>query len=158
MGAVTPGPVSSAVGHPSTYGLPRGLRPERRPRPARGWRTARRARAGQGSLRGGLRSQEPPDVAQHPDHRHSTPVRRTKERSATVTTKRPPSPPSSVQPVNRSELERVIGGTHHNPHAVLGPHPHDGAVTVRTLKPLADSVFVELVDGSRAELHQEFEG
>ena len=69
-----------------------------------------------------------------------------------------PTPPPSVKPVSRSELERLISGTHHNPHGVLGPHPHDGAVTVRTLKPLAGSVTAEMADGSRTELRHEFEG
>ena len=63
-----------------------------------------------------------------------------------------------MKPISRSELEQLIAGTHHNPHAVLGPHPHDRAVTIRTLKPLAESVVVEMADGSRAELHHELEG
>jgi len=61
-------------------------------------------------------------------------------------------------PVSRGELERLIGGTHHNPHGILGPHPHDGGVTVRTLKPLADSVVVETPDGARTQLRHEFDG
>ena len=69
-----------------------------------------------------------------------------------------PSTQPSAKPVNRGELERVIGGTHHNPHAVLGPHPHDGGVTVRALKPLADNVVVESADGSRTQLRHELEG
>ena len=40
------------------------------------------------------------------------------------------------------ELEQIIRGEHGSPHAVLGPHPHDGGVTVRTLKPLARRVEV----------------
>ncbi len=70
----------------------------------------------------------------------------------------PPSPRSSVKPVNRGQLERLVAGADHNPHEVLGPHPHDGAVTIRALKPLANSVIVELDDGSRAELRHELEG
>ena len=75
-----------------------------------------------------------------------------------MTTATPASSPSSVKPVERSELERLIAGTHHDPHGVLGPHPYDGAVTVRTLKPLASSVIVEMNDGSSVELRHEFEG
>ena len=52
----------------------------------------------------------------------------------------------------------MIAGTHHNPHGVLGPHPHDGAVTVRTLKPLARNVVVETVGATRVELSHELEG
>ena len=70
-----------------------------------------------------------------------------------------PAPsPSSVKPVERRELERLIAGTHHDPHGILGPHPYDGSVTVRTLKPLASSVIAEMNDGSSVELHHEFEG
>ena len=43
------------------------------------------------------------------------------------------------------------------PHAVLGPHPHEGAVTVRVLKPLASEVVV-LHDGQRTPLAHEHEG
>ena len=70
----------------------------------------------------------------------------------------PPPSTRTVKPVGRGELERLIGGTHHNPHGILGPHPHDGGVTVRTLKPLADSVVVESPDGARTQLRHEFEG
>ena len=73
-------------------------------------------------------------------------------------TSQTPSRQPSAKPVSRTELEQLVLGTHHNPHAVLGPHPHDGAVTVRTLKPLAENVVVEMADGSRAELLHELEG
>jgi len=75
-----------------------------------------------------------------------------------VTIATPASSPSSVKPVERTELDRLIAGTHHDPHGVLGPHPYEGAVTVRTLKPLASSVTVEMNDGSSVELDHEFEG
>jgi len=41
----------------------------------------------------------------------------------------------AVLPVADSELSQVVRGEHGNPHGVLGPHPHDGAVTLRVLKP-----------------------
>jgi 1,4-alpha-glucan branching enzyme len=44
-----------------------------------------------------------------------------------------------------------------DPHAVLGAHPHDGGVTVRTLKPLASSVTV-LYGETRVELTHEAHG
>jgi 1,4-alpha-glucan branching enzyme len=75
-----------------------------------------------------------------------------------VTTNAHPSPPPSARPLDRSELERLVAGRHHNPHTVLGPHLHDGTVTVRTLKPLADNVVVEMADGTRVKLSHEFEG
>ncbi len=70
----------------------------------------------------------------------------------------PASSPSSVKPVERRELERLIAGTYHDPHGILGPHPYGGAVTVRTLKPLASSVIAEMSDGASVELRHEFEG
>jgi 1,4-alpha-glucan branching enzyme len=75
-----------------------------------------------------------------------------------VTIATPASSPSSVKPVERRELERLIAGTYHDPHGILGPHPYGGAVTVRTLKPLASSVIAEMSDGASVELRHEFEG
>ena len=49
-----------------------------------------------------------------------------------------------VQPVDHSELDRIVDGSHHDPHSVLGPHMSGGSVTVRTLRPLATSVAVSL--------------
>jgi 1,4-alpha-glucan branching enzyme len=45
--------------------------------------------------------------------------------------------------VAREELDRIVGGAHHNPHGVLGAHPNpDGTTTIRTLRPEATSVSV----------------
>ncbi|MDQ6851050.1 MAG: 1,4-alpha-glucan branching protein GlgB [Actinomycetota bacterium] len=51
-----------------------------------------------------------------------------------------------------AELDRLVSGTHHNPHSVLGAHPTgDGRTVVRTLRP--DATGVELRIGkSRAPL------
>ena len=43
---------------------------------------------------------------------------------------------TTVKPVDRHELELLIRGEHGQPHTILGPHPHEGGVTVRVLKPL----------------------
>ncbi|MGX9346919.1 1,4-alpha-glucan branching protein GlgB [Microbacterium sp. KNMS] len=48
----------------------------------------------------------------------------------------------SVLPIDPAILAQIAHGEHGDPHAVLGPHPHDGGVTVRVLKPLAKSVTV----------------
>jgi 1,4-alpha-glucan branching enzyme len=63
-----------------------------------------------------------------------------------------------VKTVDRHDLERLVAGEHHNPHELLGPHPHGGAVTVRTLKPLADSVVAETADGTLVSLTHELGG
>ncbi|HWM75360.1 MAG TPA: 1,4-alpha-glucan branching enzyme, partial [Nocardioides sp.] len=52
------------------------------------------------------------------------------------------------------ELDQIIRGEHGEPHAVLGPHPGDGTVTVRTLKPLARRVEVLYKGGPIALTHE----
>ncbi len=52
------------------------------------------------------------------------------------------SPTSTVKPVSRDELAQIVSGEHGDPHQVLGPHPHEGAVTVRVYKPLASRVAI----------------
>jgi 1,4-alpha-glucan branching enzyme len=43
-------------------------------------------------------------------------------------------------PVAPEELDRLLGGAHPDPHSILGAHPYAGAVTVRALRPEAESV------------------
>jgi 1,4-alpha-glucan branching enzyme len=62
---------------------------------------------------------------------------------------------STVRPASTTELDQVVRGEHGNPHGVLGPHPHDGAVTVRVLKPLASSVEVRWDGGTVALTHEQ---
>jgi 1,4-alpha-glucan branching enzyme len=64
---------------------------------------------------------------------------------------------SKVLPLDTAILDMVVNGRHGNPHDVLGAHPHDGAVTVRTFRPLADSVAVVLGD-DKVPLTHEHEG
>jgi 1,4-alpha-glucan branching enzyme len=54
--------------------------------------------------------------------------------------------------IDSAELERLVGGAHHDPHSVLGAHPTgDGRTVIRTLRP--DATGVDLVIGkSRAPL------
>jgi len=61
---------------------------------------------------------------------------------------------TTVRPVEPAELDLLVSGEHGHPHAVLGPHPYDGGVTVRVLKPLAESVSV-LHDGVQTPLAHE---
>jgi 1,4-alpha-glucan branching enzyme len=67
-----------------------------------------------------------------------------------------PSAPTA-QPVDTTALKSLVAGRHSSPHSVLGPHLHDGAVTVRTLRPLAKSVTV-VSSGARTVMTHEFEG
>jgi len=45
-------------------------------------------------------------------------------------------------PPDRQTVDRVLGGAHHDPHAVLGAHPHPDGTVVRVLRPHADEVEV----------------
>jgi 1,4-alpha-glucan branching enzyme len=65
---------------------------------------------------------------------------------------------SAAAPVSVGELDRLLAGVHHDPHAVLGAHPYDGAITVRALRPMAASVSVLLPDGRRFPMEHEHTG
>ena len=51
-------------------------------------------------------------------------------------------------------LKEIAAGTHHEPHAVLGPHVHDAGVSIRVLRPLARSVSIETLDGTFEAIHE----
>ena len=59
-----------------------------------------------------------------------------------------PAAPSPV-PVDVDTLRTVAHGAYYAPHDVLGPHVGGGGVTVRTLRPLAESVVVVTADLAR---------
>ncbi|WP_026313712.1 1,4-alpha-glucan branching protein GlgB [Actinomadura flavalba] len=54
--------------------------------------------------------------------------------------------------VTRAEIDRLVGGEHHDPHSVLGAHPGRDGIMIRALRPLADRVDVVLPDGERHRL------
>ena len=41
--------------------------------------------------------------------------------------------------VATGELEAIVRREHANPHSILGAHPHDGGVVIRTLRPTSSS-------------------
>jgi 1,4-alpha-glucan branching enzyme len=57
-----------------------------------------------------------------------------------------PSPPDP------GSVDKVLGGAHHDPHSILGAHPHPDGTVVRVLRPHADEVHVVLDDGTRHPL------
>ncbi len=69
----------------------------------------------------------------------------------------PPAPPR-VRPASWDELGLLVHGGHGNPHGVLGAHPWQGGVTIRSLRPMAQLVVVELPDGSLHPMEHDFEG
>ncbi|HUA29792.1 MAG TPA: alpha-amylase family glycosyl hydrolase, partial [Streptosporangiaceae bacterium] len=56
------------------------------------------------------------------------------------------------------EMERIAAGQHHDPHSVLGAHPGPDGVTIRALRPLAESVTLVLDDGRRLPMTHVHQG
>ncbi|PNG20436.1 1,4-alpha-glucan branching enzyme [Streptomyces cahuitamycinicus] len=59
--------------------------------------------------------------------------------------------------VGAADRDRLLGGTHHAPHSVLGAHPAPGGIAFRAFRPYALSVTV-VAGELRAELHDDGEG
>ncbi len=57
-------------------------------------------------------------------------------------------------PVDYGVIDAIVDGQYHDPHSVLGPHPYDGACTIRLLRPFALSVVVITADGRHAAKHE----
>jgi 1,4-alpha-glucan branching enzyme len=55
------------------------------------------------------------------------------------------------------ELDRLVGGSHHDPHSLLGAHPARSKTTIRTLRPDAKQVTA-LVGGERVPLKKVHDG
>jgi 1,4-alpha-glucan branching enzyme len=51
-------------------------------------------------------------------------------------------------PPEQATVDRLFGGSHHDPHSVLGSHRHPDGMVVRALRPHADEVHVVLADGT----------
>ena len=58
-----------------------------------------------------------------------------------------PAPPDPSTP-SRQELDRLLGGAHHDPHGLLGVHTVGDDVVVRVLRPHATGVEVVYGDKS----------
>jgi len=80
------------------------------------------------------------------------------EVTTVTTTPQPPNAAPSAQPVDVADLDRLVGGSHGDPHGILGLHLHGGSLTLRTLRPHAREVVAVLADGSRVPLQHEHEG
>ncbi len=87
-------------------------------------------------------------------------------RTTTRTVKAAPPPsstaaapaPTTPMPVDAATLAQIAAGAHWNPHSVLGAHLHDGALTIRTVRPLATSVVVVTADGRGYAMTHEQDG
>jgi len=60
--------------------------------------------------------------------------------------------------ISHAEIDAIVAGAHHDPHAVLGGHPGQDSVTIRALRPLAENVTVVLPGGSRVPMRHVHEG
>jgi 1,4-alpha-glucan branching enzyme len=65
---------------------------------------------------------------------------------------------NSVPEVSTGELDRLLAGAHHDPHALLGAHPGPDGITVRALRPMAAAVSVLLPNGRRFAMEHVHEG
>jgi 1,4-alpha-glucan branching enzyme len=68
------------------------------------------------------------------------------------------APVDHIDQLSHAEIDALVAGTHHDPHSVLGAHPGPDGVTIRALRPLAESVTVVLADGSRIPMSHLYQG
>ncbi|MGW5331666.1 1,4-alpha-glucan branching enzyme [Streptomyces bauhiniae] len=68
-----------------------------------------------------------------------------------------PAGPAVSPALDPADRERLLAGTHHDPHTVLGAHPVPGGVAFRVFRPYAEAVTVVFED-VRAELRDDGEG
>src|ERR1700760_2637831 len=61
----------------------------------------------------------------------------------------PEAPQQAAAGVNLGEIERIVAGTHHDPHSILGAHPGADGFVIRTLRPFAARVEVVLAGDRR---------
>ncbi|MER6396349.1 1,4-alpha-glucan branching protein GlgB [Kitasatospora sp. NPDC001603] len=71
----------------------------------------------------------------------------------------PAGPPGALRlpeaPLPPSEVDRLVGGMHHDPHGLLGAHPVHGGTAIRVLRPFAERVVVETAHGPAELTHQQ---
>ena len=60
----------------------------------------------------------------------------------------------SPAPVSTDDIDLLVDGVSADPHEILGAHPHDGAVTIRALRPMAESVTVLAGENSYLMEHE----
>ncbi|MEU9734953.1 1,4-alpha-glucan branching enzyme [Streptomyces sp. NPDC048002] len=78
--------------------------------------------------------------------------------SGTAVSETAVSAQAAVSPAaDAGDRARLLAGTHHDPHSVLGAHPVPGGIAVRAFRPYARAVTV-LAGELRAALHDDGEG
>ncbi|MEW2318595.1 1,4-alpha-glucan branching enzyme [Streptomyces bauhiniae] len=79
------------------------------------------------------------------------------ENAPAIPRARTPELPAVSPALEPADRERLLAGTHHDPHTVLGGHPVPGGVAFRVFRPYAEAVTV-VFDDVRAELNDDGEG
>ncbi|MGV9787862.1 1,4-alpha-glucan branching enzyme [Streptomyces sp. NPDC003435] len=79
------------------------------------------------------------------------------ENAPAIPKARTPEAPAVSPALDRADRERLLAGTHHDPHTVLGAHPVPGGVAFRVFRPHAEAVTVVFED-VRTELRDNGEG
>ncbi|MEE1938707.1 1,4-alpha-glucan branching enzyme [Streptomyces sp. TRM 70361] len=91
------------------------------------------------------------------DHAPNWPDARTPAPAAAPAAAGPADGTGTAPALDPGERQRLLHGTHHDPHTVLGAHRVGDGLLLRTLRPYARAVTV-LVEGMRAELHDDGDG
>jgi 1,4-alpha-glucan branching enzyme len=61
--------------------------------------------------------------------------------------------PVRPTPADPAEIDALVAGEHPHPHSILGPHVGEDAVTIRVLRPMADSVTAVVGEQSHPMEH-----
>jgi 1,4-alpha-glucan branching enzyme len=65
---------------------------------------------------------------------------------------------SPADQISHPEIDALVAGVHHDPHAILGGHPGPAGVTIRALRPLAESLTIVLPGGARVPMRHVYQG
>ncbi|MCX5204104.1 1,4-alpha-glucan branching enzyme [Streptomyces sp. NBC_00237] len=150
-----PAPGSESVPEPETEAVAEvPVPPAPRRRPASG--TAKKAKAtGKTPAKKAAKDPAKPKAAK-PDAGHPGGGRR----QTVPPVAAPPVPPGAVGPhlpLSEADRSRLLAGSHHAPHELLGAHPVPGGVAFRVLRPYAKAVAV-VAPGLHAPLLDEGDG
>ncbi|MFE1292838.1 1,4-alpha-glucan branching enzyme [Streptomyces sp. NPDC058751] len=123
-------------------------------RPAGGRETAGPVPAGSRPEKPGSRPEKPGSRPEEPGSRPEEPGSRPEEPGSGPVPAGSGAVHAAAGPADR---QRLLDGTHHDPHGVLGAHPVPGGVGFRAFRPYALGVTV-VTDGLRAELRDDGDG
>ncbi|WP_269853136.1 1,4-alpha-glucan branching enzyme [Streptomyces sp. RPT161] len=109
------------------------------------------------AARGYTPGNRPPASGTAPRRRPPTPVPPAAPAPVRTPAAHPVPSATTDSPPDPGEVDRLLAGAHHDPHALLGAHRTEGGIVVRVLRPYARAVAV-LFQESRIELRSEGRG